>query len=40
MARKTGQRQLTLYSVGRFQLLNADGLVLEERTATALFGSN
>jgi hypothetical protein len=36
-AREIFQKQLQLYSVGRFRLLDADGRVLEERKATPLF---
>jgi hypothetical protein len=39
-ARDIFQRQLKLYSVGRFRLLDGNGQVLEERKATALFGNN
>jgi hypothetical protein len=36
-AREVFQRQLRLYSVGRFRLLDAAGRVLEERKAAPLF---
>jgi hypothetical protein len=36
-ARAVFQRQLRLYSVGRFRLLDAAGRVLEERRAAPLF---
>ncbi len=39
-AREIFQRQLRLYSVGRFRLLNADGVVLEDAKALPLFSSN
>ena len=39
-AREIFQRQLRLYSVGRFRLLDAAGRVLEERKATPLFSQN
>lgn len=39
-AREIFQRQLKLYSVGRFRLLNPEGVVLEERKATPLFSNN
>jgi hypothetical protein len=39
-AREIFQRQLQLYSVGRFRLLDGDGRVLEERKATPLFSTN
>ena len=40
MAREIFQRQLKLYSVGRFRLLDNHGLVIEERKATPLFSNN
>ncbi len=36
-ARDVFGKQLRLYSVGRFRLLNPEGLVLEERKAEPLF---
>lgn len=39
-ARETFRRQLELYSVGRFRLLDAQGLVLEERKAQPRFFAN
>lgn len=39
-AREIFMRQLKLYSVGRFRLLDANGLVLEEQKATPLFSNN
>lgn len=39
-ARDTFQRQLKLYSVGRFRLLDPNGVVLEDRKATPLFSAN
>jgi hypothetical protein len=39
-AREIFQRQLRLYSVGRFRLLDADGRVLEERKAEPLFAAS
>lgn len=39
-ARDIFQRQLKLYSVGRFRLLDPDGKVLEDRKATPLFSEN
>ena len=39
-AREVFGRQLQLYSVGRFRLLDADGRVLEEQKATPLFSNN
>jgi hypothetical protein len=39
-ARAVFQRQLRLYSVGRFRLLDADGRVVEEQKATYLFSDN
>jgi len=39
-ARAVFGRQLQLYSVGRFRLLDADGRVLEERKAAPLFSRN
>jgi hypothetical protein len=39
-AREVFGRQLRLYSVGRFRLLDAAGQVVEERKAMALFSNN
>lgn len=39
-AREIFQRQLKLYSVGRFRLLDPTGVVLEDRKATPLFSNN
>jgi hypothetical protein len=39
-AREIFQRQLKVYSVGRFRLLDGDGRVLEERKALPLFSTN
>ena len=39
-AREVFLRQLQLYSVGRFRLVDANGLVVEERTPKPLFGDN
>jgi hypothetical protein len=39
-AREIFQRQLELYSVGRFRLLGPDGKVIEERKAAPLFSTN
>jgi hypothetical protein len=39
-AREIFQRQLRLYSVGRFRLLGPDGQVIEERKAAVLFSDN
>jgi hypothetical protein len=39
-AREVFQRQLRLYSVGRFRLLDGDGRVLEECRALPLFSEN
>lgn len=39
-AREIFMRQLKLYSVGRFRLLDGNGLVLEEQKATPLFSNN
>jgi hypothetical protein len=36
-AREVFERQVRLYSVGRFRLLGPDGQVIEERKASALF---
>ena len=36
-AREIFQRQLRLYSVGRFRLLSPDGRVVEEQKAASLF---
>jgi hypothetical protein len=38
-AREVFERQLRLYSVGRFRLLDPAGVVIEERKATPLFSS-
>jgi hypothetical protein len=39
-AREIFLRQLQLYSVGRFRLLDPDGRVVDERKACLLFSSN
>jgi hypothetical protein len=39
-AREIFQRQVKLYSVGRFRLLDAAGIVVDERRAAALFSDN
>jgi len=39
-ARDIFQRQLRLYSVGRFRLVAPDGRVIEEGKATPLFSEN
>ena len=39
-AREIFQRQVKLYSVGRFRLLDAAGIVIDERRAAALFSDN
>jgi len=39
-ARQIFQRQLELYSVGRFRLLDPNGLILVECKATPLFSDN
>ena len=39
-ARQIFQRQVELYSVGRFRLLDPNGLVLVERKAAPLFSDN
>jgi hypothetical protein len=39
-AREVFHRQLRLYSIGRFRLLDAAGRVIEERKATPLFSDN
>ena len=39
-AREIFQRQLRLYSVGRFRLLNPEGQVIEEQKAKPLFSDN
>ncbi len=39
-ARELFYRQLKLYSVGRFRLLNPEGTVVEERKASPLFSTN
>lgn len=39
-AREIFQRQLKLYSVGRFRLLDGNGRVVEERKALPLFSNN
>jgi hypothetical protein len=39
-AREVFHRQIQLYSVGRFRLLDAAGRVIEERKATPLFSAN
>ncbi len=39
-AREIFQRQLKLYSVGRFRLVDASGKVIEEKKAVPLFSDN
>jgi hypothetical protein len=39
-AREIFQRQLKLYSVGRFRLVDGAGKVIEEGKATPLFSNN
>jgi len=39
-AREVFRRHLHFYAVGRFRLLDARGVVLEERRARPLFGGN
>jgi hypothetical protein len=39
-AREIFLRQVQLYSVGRFRLLDPNGRILEERKATPLFSAN
>jgi hypothetical protein len=39
-AREVFQKQLQLYSVGRFRLLDAAGQVIDERKAAPLFSAN
>lgn len=39
-ARDVYQRQLRLYSVGRFRLVAPDGRIVAEGKATALFSNN
>jgi hypothetical protein len=39
-AREIFHRQLRLYSVGRFRLVDPEGKVIEERKATPLFSAN
>jgi hypothetical protein len=39
-AREVFRRQVELYSVGRFRLLDPAGRVVEERTARPLFSDN
>ena len=39
-AREVFYRQLRLYSVGRFRLVNAEGKVVEEGKALPLFSKN
>jgi hypothetical protein len=39
-AREVFLKQLQLYSIGRFRLLDAEGKVLEERKAAPLFSAN
>jgi hypothetical protein len=39
-AREIFLRQVRLYSVGRFRLLDAEGRVIDERKATPLFSDN
>jgi hypothetical protein len=40
LAREIFQRQLKLYSVGRFRLVDPDGKVIEEKKAAPLFSAN
>jgi hypothetical protein len=39
-AREIFRRQLELYSIGRFRLLDPNGTVLDERKASPLFSRN
>jgi hypothetical protein len=39
-AREIFYRQLKLYSVGRFRLLDSDGRIVEEKKALPLFSNN
>lgn len=39
-AREIFYRQLKLYSVGRFRLLDSDGRIVEEKKASPLFSEN
>jgi hypothetical protein len=39
-AREVFLKQVQLYSVGRFRLLDAEGKVIEERKAAPLFSAN
>ncbi len=39
-SREIFQRQLKLYSVGRFRLVDANGKVIEDRKALPLFSDN
>jgi hypothetical protein len=39
-AREIFQRQLKLYSVGRFRLVDPNGQIVEERKAMPLFSAN
>ena len=39
-AREIFQRQLQLYSVGRFRLVDPSGQIIEERKAMPLFSAN
>jgi anti-anti-sigma factor len=39
-AREVFQRQLRLYSIGRFRLLDANGQVIDERKSTSCFSDN
>jgi hypothetical protein len=39
-AREIFYRQLKLYSVGRFRLLDANGRIVEEKKASPLFSDN
>ncbi|HYT91588.1 MAG TPA: hypothetical protein VEL76_22940 [Gemmataceae bacterium] len=39
-AREIFQRQLRLYSIGRFRLLDPEGRILEEQKAGTLFSQN
>ncbi len=39
-AREIFLRQVRLYSVGRFRLVDAEGRIIDERKATPLFSDN
>jgi hypothetical protein len=39
-AREVYQRQLRLYTIGRFRLVDANGVVVEEGKAAPLFSNN